>query len=216
MIMKANAMKSIIFLILISFIPMQIYALAQGDDEIELTTFESEDENFTFEYPAEWFVTEETGAAQLATTQAIYEAFRDGEDTPLLEAEEILMTFFIMPDEFLQLLGADGETLDELANDMLTLLNDPDTIEITSPAEIITYQPDEDDDTEYEFGQIMIMDQQHGLIIVYPITEDITGFAIVATTEDGIDTHSTTIYDMLISAEYTGTIEELTETLLQQ
>jgi len=207
--------KKTLLLILITMMALPIMTHAQ-DDDMEREIFESEDENFTFEHPAEWLVNELSAAFIITNSEAIMDSIIEGEDPPEPESGDLVMTLLIMPSDFLPLLGIEGETLDELAMSLLDFTSaEADTI--TTEPDIITIIAEDDDNLTYDIGYLTFVSSEgdDGMLAIYRINDDITGIAIVAAVLDELEQHQATIYDMLISANYDGTVDDLIATLSQ-
>jgi len=202
--------------VVFALLSLGILPLAAQDDDIELETFESADKYFTFEYPADWFVNEQAGAVLLTTSDELMDSILENLEVPVPDDDDMILTWLIMPHDFLSLLGIgiESESLDDLTLDFLNFMNTETANNINEP-EIIIITSETDEDITYEIGQLTFASSgdRESMVLTYRINEEITSFVIAAAAPASLTQHQTTIYKMLISAEYTGTVDDLIASL---
>jgi hypothetical protein len=215
-------MKKVLFLLaLLALVSLPLAALAQ-DEEIELAEYVSEDGFLTVSYPAEWVSEPQTDFPGVLFGSSQEALDRTNENEPT-EAGDAAAGVILFPNDFLGLLGVEM-TPDLTQADLTIALAESLTASEESTDPAATPDPEAEAVTTGEPIEIELEDEetitivpvtdeelgQAGFIVAYPVGEGITLIGIGnAHGEDYDDELQQLLLDIVLSAEYTGTPEDL-------
>lgn len=200
-----------IFLLIVGVSSFSFVAVGQDEDETPISYDELvTDDGLSILFPSEWdFDTNaEDSSILLFSHDAIIE--RDV-DAPFVSGDvSVLLTF--IPSDYADLFGFDGDSLDEklagIVEGFVLLQTDVDGVEHLSVSDVEIIEAT-DDTPAMAFVTYSLLDTADGMFILWDISDDLLGSAIVATATGELADSEAVIMTIVQSIEFSGSVDAL-------